>query len=232
MDARPFENPPRSYWENLFTTRQGWGAYPPEELVRFMARNFTDVESRGRVRVLEIGCGPGPNLWYLAREGYRVAGIDFSSTALEMARARLEAELLPTDTDRLDLRAGNFSSLPWADQTFDAVVEVAALYANPMVEIQKTIAEIYRCLKPGGLFFGKLFGDQTTGYNSGVEIELGTRRNPDRGPCAGNDIAHFFCRAELDDLFTDFSSLNVDYVLRTDQSGEINIFHWLVTAQK
>ncbi len=231
MNNLSIETSSGNYWEQLFSTRQGWGAYPPEELVRFMARNFASSKCND-VRVLEVGCGPGPNLWYLLREGYRVAGIDCSSTALRLARTRIEAESLPTDFDHLDLRVGNFVVLPWSDESFDAVIEVAALYANTIDQIRRTIGEIHRCLKTGGLFFGKLFGDQTTGSDSGTEIEPGTRQNPDRGPCSGNNVAHFFSRAELNELFGEFTQLSVDYVLRTDSSGEVRIFHWLVTAKK
>lgn len=231
MNTPLSENLSGDYWEDLFASRQGWGAYPPEELVRFMARNFgTAVPDT--MRVLEIGCGPGPNLWYLLREGYRVAGIDISSTALKMARARIEAESLPAGPEHFDLRVGDFVDLPWADESFEAVIEIAALYANPLDEIRKAISEIRRCLKPRGLFFGKLFGEQTTGSDSGVEIEPGTRRNPDRGPCAGNAVAHFFRQEELKKLFIEFSRVDIDYVLRTDKGGEIKVQHWLVTAMK
>ena len=231
MDTPPINISTENYWETLFATRGGWGAYPPEELVRFMARNFARQSGDG-LRVLEIGCGPGPNLWYLAREGYRVAGMDCSATALRMARQRLETEFLPTDSEHLDLRVGDFAALPWADGAFDAVIEVAALYANPLAGIRCTIAEIHRVLKPGGLFFGKLFDEQTTGSDSGVEIEPGTRENPDRGPCAGNAVAHFFNQTELHELFGGFASLGIDSVFRTDHGGETQIFHWLVTARK
>lgn len=215
------------YWEKVFAQRP-WGAYPPEELVRFIARHFQAIPDRSRIRVLEIGCGPGPNIWFLAREGYGVAGIDGSPTAIRQAEERLQTEKLPA----ADLKVGNFASLPWSDACFDAVVDIAALYANPMQNIQTTIAEIARVLKPGGLFFGKMFADSTTGSRSGTMIEPGTVERPTDGPCAGNAIAHFFSRTELETLFSGYSRLLLDRVHRTDGGGMVDIVEWLVQAQK
>lgn len=219
------------YWEQMFSSRS-WGAYPPEELVRFIARNFSKVPDKSEARVLEVGCGPGPNIWYLVREGYSVAGIDGSETAIRQARERLLREGLPSDMPRVDLRVGNFVTLPWADESFDAVVDVEALYANPMASIRACLGEIRRTLKPGGRFFGKMFGDLSTGSNSGVIIEPGTRHCPEEGPCAGNEIAHFFSREEFNDLFSEFHDLCIGHTCRTDCNGGIQIFEWLISARK
>jgi hypothetical protein len=54
-------------WENIFSSIP-WGKYPPEELIRFVARNFYAALQRNRIKLLEMGCGPGANLWYMARE--------------------------------------------------------------------------------------------------------------------------------------------------------------------
>lgn len=219
------------YWEKIFSSR-GWGAYPPEELVRFIARRFGQAADKAGVRVLEIGCGPGPNIWYLVREGLSVAGIDGSATAIRQAGDRLLAEKLPHQPPRVDLRIGNFASLPWQDASFDAVVDLEALYSNPLVTIKASIGEIKRVLVPGGVFFGKMFGAPTTGSDSGETIEPGTRRKPTAGPCSGNEIAHFFTREELNGLFSAFGELQIDQCDRTDGAGEMRIFEWLVSARK
>lgn len=226
------ENPSAAeYWESIFSSR-GWGAYPPEELVRFIARRFRQVADKATVRVLEIGCGPGPNIWYLVREGFSVAGIDGSATAIRQAGERLLAEKLPHDLPRVDLRVGDFASLPWPDASFNAVVDLEALYSNTLTTIRASVGEINRVLVPGGVFFGKMFGTPTTGSDSGDMIEPGTRLKPTAGPCAGNAIAHFFTRDELKDLFSDFGELQVDQCDRTDGAGAMRIFEWLVSARK
>ena len=220
-----------SYWENLFSSR-GWGAYPPEELIRFIARKFGHVINKADINVLEVGCGPGPNIWYLKREGYSVSGIDGSSTAIRQAKQRLVSECLCSDIDDTDLQVGNFSSLPWPDNTFDAVVDIEAIYANPIATVKSTIAEIKRTLKPGGFFFGREFGHDTTGSESGEAIEPGTIINPSLGPCAGNAVAHFFVRQEIIDLFTSFREVQIDTLCRTDGNGVMTTSEWIVVAMK
>lgn len=222
---------PDGYWEQIFASR-AWGAYPPEELVRFIARSFRSVPNKSEVRVLEIGCGPGPNIWYLVREGFTVSGIDGSPTAIRQAKKRLMADGLPHDKPQVDLKIGNFASLPWANESFDAVIDVEALYANLMANIKISIAEVRRTLKPGGLFFGKMFGCQTTGSDSGEMIEPGTYMATKIGPCAGNDVAHFFTREEFEDLFSGFCDTCIDHVIRTDQNGKVQVFEWIVCARK
>jgi SAM-dependent methyltransferase len=70
--------------------------------------------------VLEIGCGTGNNLWFLADAGFTIAGLDIAPTAIAIARERL-ACLGHTD---VDLRIGDLFSLPWPDEAFDIVIEV------------------------------------------------------------------------------------------------------------
>jgi ubiquinone/menaquinone biosynthesis C-methylase UbiE len=182
--------------------------------------------------VLEIGCGPGPNIWYLVREGFTVAGIDGSPTAIRQSEERLMADGLPYEKPRVDFKVGNFACLPWADESFDAVVDVEALYANTMTNIRTSVAEVRRTLKPGGVFFGKMFGTQTTGSSSGEMVEAGTMRCPETGPCAGNEIAHFFTREEFNDLFAGFRDLCIDQTTRTDHNGKMQVFEWIVSARK
>ena len=226
-DLRPQDD----YWEKLFVSRP-WGAYPPEELVRFMGRNFGSEPIKSLVKVLEIGCGPGPNIWFLVRQGYSVCGIDGSPTAIAQARERLVSEGLPSEEPQVKLMVGNFVDLPYASESFDAVVDVESLYANSLADIRTSIGEIWRTLKPGGRFFGKLFGSATSGSTSGEQIEPGTYRKPQYGPCIGNELAHFFSRDEFEPLFSEFSDLDIDHICRTDGNGKIEIFEWLVIATK
>lgn len=214
-------------WDDIFRAR-GWGRYPPEELVRFIARTFFKAPDRKVVRLLEVGCGPGANVWMMAREGFSVSAIDGSSAAIEQLCARLETEGIEFDPQ--EMKVGNFARLPWPDATFDAVIDMEGLSANLMPVIRQTIAEIHRVLKPGGILFSKMFGPQCTGAGTGVQLEPNTSAEPE-GPLAGIGSVHFFTPDELDDLFAAFSSVQREWLHRS-YGPDAELFEWLSSARK
>ncbi|MCB0321660.1 MAG: class I SAM-dependent methyltransferase [Bdellovibrionales bacterium] len=214
------------HWDEKFRNRS-WGRYPPEDLVRFIGRNYKDHD-RGSVRILEIGCGPGANIWFLHREGYSTAGIDISSAAIEIASNRLVTENRECSTGVADLRVGSFHELPWPDGHFDVVIDIFALYANPLKVISDTLNEVGRVLKPNGSFYSKLWGTRTTGFGTGVELEPHTFDGVTAGPCAGMGLSHFFDLQELSQVFVPrFSIVEVETVFRhsTAHNQDIEEFH-------
>ncbi|EAI7225285.1 class I SAM-dependent methyltransferase, partial [Campylobacter coli] len=87
-------------WENIFSNKE-WGKYPSENLIRFIARNFYNVKNRNEIRILELGLGTGANLWFCAREGFRVSGIEWSKTGVERFQKRLDDENLSSQIDKI-----------------------------------------------------------------------------------------------------------------------------------
>lgn len=214
------------HWDEKFRSR-AWGRYPPEDLVRFMGRNYRDA-NKAAVKVLEAGCGPGANLWFMHREGFAVHGIDVSPAAIGIARDRIARENAGIPAPAPDLRVGNFSSLPWPDAHFDVAVDIFALYANTTDVIRATLAEIARVLKPGALFYSKLWGTGCTGYGLGRQLEPGTYDDIAEGPCKGMGVSHFFTREEIAPLFGKwFDAKAIDTVQRTDMAANQRIeeFH-------
>jgi SAM-dependent methyltransferase len=219
-----------AYWNELFSLRPRWSRYPSEELSGFIARRFPDREQRRTLRALDIGCGPGTDLWFLTREGFAIAGIDGAATAIELARERFRAEGLLQAFADADLRVGDFSTLPWDDASFDLVIDIQAISHNTLPKIRSTLAEVWRVLKPGGRFFARMFGDRTTGILSGVALEDRTRY-PDRGPLVGGGLVHAFTEGELTMLLSAFRELNINWVLRR-LSDKSDVFEWVVEAGK
>jgi SAM-dependent methyltransferase len=219
------------HWDKIFASR-AWGKYPPEELIRFVARTFTDPAERIKMRALEIGCGTGANLWYLAREGFAISGIDGSKHAIATAVDRIRIEGLFQADRPPDLKVGNFAVLPWKDSMFDFVVDIGALTSNTTEVVRSTIAEVVRVLKPGGWFFGRMFGPGTTGTNTGKMLEERTTENPASGPLKGMGIIHVFTEQEIRREFGAFSEIGLDWIHRSDRNQSCEFFDWVVQARK
>jgi SAM-dependent methyltransferase len=213
-------------WEEIFQ-RKEWGKYPPEHVIRFVARNFYRAVDRSKIRLLEIGCGPGANVWCMACEGFTVSGIDGSSTAIQKAHLRLTNEHLTAD-----LRIGDFAQLPWPDDSFDGVVENVSLCTNPWSSIQRALREVHRVLKPGAPFLSSFFTERTWGYGLGEMVEPDSFTNIPEGPLAGTGFCLFLKRDRIPGLFRDFSDVNVERISQTLDGEQHIIEQFVITCRK
>src|SRR5271157_77818 len=215
-------------WERIFRERSSWGKYPPEELVRFIARNYYQVEDRRTVRILEIGCGPGAGpSWFIAREGFTFSGIDGSQAAIDKARQRflhngLEGEFV----------CGPINTLPWKNGTFDCVVDVACLQHNCEADTWKIIGEVYRVMKTGGKHFSLTSKAKCWGDGTGLRVDETSWREVTEGPFSGMGIVRFATRESLVRLYEEFRELNFEYSIRSADSCRYEIANWIVTCMK
>jgi len=119
---------------------------------RFEAHErFVDwLKPRGPfARVLDMGCGFGKSTTPLARvfRDAEVIGIDISEPCLRLAA--VEADALQAENLRYaqrDLRATGY-----ADGSFDLVTSTQVLHELPLKDVERTLAESFRLLRPGGL---------------------------------------------------------------------------------
>lgn len=226
MSENPASSSGHTVWEEIFSSRS-WGKYPPEHVVRYVARNFYQATDRGRTRLLEIGCGPGTNIWFMAREGFRVSGIDGSKTAIKLAGERLGAEGLSAD-----LVVGDFIKLPWPDSSFDGAVENVALYCNRLEAIRAALREVRRVLKPGAPFQSSFFSDKTWGYGLGRMLEPNCYTDIGEGPMAGTGTAMFLHRESVEELFAMFTDIKVERVSWTLECGKHLVEQFVIMCRK
>jgi sarcosine/dimethylglycine N-methyltransferase len=98
--------------------------------------------------VLDVGCGCGPYLMYLAqRFGCRGEGLDLSIARINFARQQLTGEHAGLD---LNFTHGSATAMPYEDSTFTHVVSQDSLFLIP--DKPKTHSEVFRVLQPGGVF--------------------------------------------------------------------------------
>jgi ubiquinone/menaquinone biosynthesis C-methylase UbiE len=107
------------------------------------------------MRILDAGCGTGRNLVYFLKSGFEIFGVDESPLALAHAR-QLVTQLAP------HLPADNFREEPvermsFSDAGFNVVLSSAVLhFARDEDQWQRMLEEMWRVLKPGGIFFARL----------------------------------------------------------------------------
>jgi tellurite methyltransferase len=155
---------------------------------------------KGRVvagmRVLDAGCGTGRNIVYLLRNGYEVFGVDESEPAIKEIRklASVLAPQLPADNFRVEpvermsfgRRANSrqrtvnstetsaTGAVENASEIFDLVISSAVLhFARDEDQWQAMVDEMWRVLRPGGIFFARLAS--TIGMEANVKL-IGGRR--------------------------------------------------------
>lgn len=99
----------------------------------------------GGLRVLDVGCGRGGTVAVLHRffAPRELVGLDLSPAAIAFCRG---AHLLPETR----FVCGDAEALPFADGTFDAVVNVESSHSYP--DVIAFYAEVHRVLEPGGVF--------------------------------------------------------------------------------
>lgn len=213
-------------WEQIFRNKE-WGKYPPEHVVRFVAKNFYQVPVRSEVRLLEIGCGPGANIWFMAREGFMVSGVDGSGTAIKQANERLLRERLTAD-----LRVCDYLTIPWPDSSFDGVVENVSLYCNRWDAVQRSLGEVRRVLKAGAPFLSSFFTDHTWGYGLGTMVETDGFIDIMEGPLAGAGFCLFLNHARIPELFRDFAEVTVERISRTVEGEQRLVEQFVITCRK
>lgn len=101
---------------------------------------FAGVRPASITYVLDVGCGAGPGLRYLATLGIAAVGIDVSAPGLLVARQQLPAAQLV----RCDLEEG----VPFANQQFDLVL--MSEIVEHVASLPALLGELRRVLRPGG----------------------------------------------------------------------------------
>ncbi len=124
------------------------------------------------MRLLDAGCGGGRNLVYFFRAGYDVYGVDESTRSIAQVR-ELVATLAP------HLPAENFQveaveKMSFDDASFDVVISSAVLhFAKDEQHWQRMVDEMWRVLKPGGIFFARLAS--SVGIEEKIQLLEGRR---------------------------------------------------------
>ncbi len=124
------------------------------------------------MQVLDAGCGAGRNLIFFLRCGYSVCGVDESRESI--AQVQSLASMLAAHLPPSNFRAEAIDQMSFDNASFDVVISSAVLhFAKDENHWRKMVREMWRVLKPGGIFFARLAS--TIGIEDKVEHIDGRR---------------------------------------------------------
>ena|SRR5271157_532931 len=102
------------------------------------------VETNNPKTSLELGCGLGRFSRYMAEQGIKATGVDFSSVAIEKAKKRVA-----NDKRKPTFVMGDVTNLEMINQQFDLSFDIGCFHCLDEEDQRKYVSEVYRLLKPG-----------------------------------------------------------------------------------
>ncbi|MDD7581295.1 class I SAM-dependent methyltransferase [Corynebacterium sp. 32222D000AT] len=140
--ARPHGPHSREHFAAVYQeSDRVWSGNPNAALVSFVS----DAPAPPAGTALDIGCGEGADVVYLASRGWHVVGIDLVDVAIERSQ-QLLAEQVPDVAARVQLEAIDFRDFSARGETFDLV---SCHYSTLPAEAE-TLHALEDAVAPGG----------------------------------------------------------------------------------
>lgn len=180
----------RAGWEMVFRT----GEFPPKYQTH-AAPNQSVVEWADTLptgaSILDVGCGVGRHVIYLGGRGFQMAGMDVSPSGVKISQEVCLQSHIPFDG-----RVAEMASLPWEDAVFDAALSTSTICHSVRADIARALDEVWRVLKPGGLFLVDFLHKDTLSYQR-------TREQAARGELTEIEPDTFVDQSPTPDLMDD-----------------------------
>ncbi len=110
---------------------------------RFRKLALQDLTIHSETQVLDLCCGSGQTTQFLVELSQNVTGLDASPKSLQRAQQNVPlASYVEAFAEEM----------PFVDNLFDVVHTSVALHEMQPQQLRKIINEVYRVLKPGGVF--------------------------------------------------------------------------------
>jgi 2-polyprenyl-3-methyl-5-hydroxy-6-metoxy-1,4-benzoquinol methylase len=159
-------------------------------------------------RALDVGCGGGQVALRLARRGFAVTAVDFSETAIDLARSNAAR-----DGANIECLVGDCIDLAMLeDASFDLVVDNHLLHCLIGADRLAFLRSAYRVMRPGGVMFSDTMCHGPRLAFEALGIDPGTRVTHNRTrfwateaelaaelASAGLEVVHQELREEADE---------------------------------
>ncbi|MDO9045744.1 MAG: class I SAM-dependent methyltransferase [Methanobacteriaceae archaeon] len=156
------------------------------------------------LKTLEVGCGSARLSCFLASKGYKTTCLDYSESALRVARKNYKIS-----NNNADFVIGDARKLPFENDTFDIVFSTGLLehFKDPQIVID----EMVRVLKPNGIFYSDIVPKKFSTFRSPVIISKSLSK---------------FARKDVNETFYEkkLNSNEIQKMLNSADLKDINVF--------
>lgn len=152
IDSKIFD---RNYYYNICLGSEEFKKSNGSTLNQKVKNMIDELELKQYMRVLEIGCGRGDTSLYIAKKVNSVVGIDYSKDAIKIASALRTkfSKKIRAKTKFYRMKANKL--IKFGDDEFDFVIFIDTWDHLDNKELEETMSEIKRVLKPKGRLFIK-----------------------------------------------------------------------------
>jgi SAM-dependent methyltransferase len=144
---------PANSFESAYVGTPPWDIGRPQPAIVRLAETGQITGS-----VLDVGCGTGENVLYLAEHGYAAAGVDGAPTAIKKARAKAKRRGL-----KASFEVGDALNLPTPERQFDTVIDSGLFHVFSDDERPRFRESLGRVVRSGGTYFLMCFSDHQPG---------------------------------------------------------------------
>ena len=144
MCGNKMKDSSKAQWDEIYRKEQVSPA------VQNGITTIIDFFNRKKIKkILDLGCGSGGYIVYLAELGFDMYGLDFSEEGIKAAATRIQEKNLHVNLTLSSI----YEKLPYKDKFFDAIISIRTLHHGTIENIRALIKEIERILKPNGLIY-------------------------------------------------------------------------------
>jgi SAM-dependent methyltransferase len=188
-------------WNSAYQLCPYWDKDPHPQVVQ-----LDDLlRTHGVQHILDLGCGDGRHLIYLARQGYTTYGLDIAWWGLRRSQEWLVREGL-----HAHLACGDMVALPWSDESLDAVLSIQVIYHATLAAMQQALQEVHRILRRSGLLFATFLQHPPVGRDMDEHVEIEPRTYARREGFEQGILHHFCTHEELSALLHRFDLLRFE----------------------
>lgn len=113
---------------------------------------LSNIKFKKNDSVLDLGCGRGDISIFIAEKTNKVIGIDYSSDAIKIA-SEIRKKLNKNLQKKIEFLKMDATNLKFQQNSFDKVIAIDIFEHLYTEELESTMSEIKRVLKPNGILF-------------------------------------------------------------------------------